>query len=341
MICGPVGGEHQAEVEEPAIRQAFLAEACDGGFDDVVFDLVEDFLRNESAAGHRAHAAGVRAEVAVERAFVIPRRGEDEVLIVDDRGEHRDFRAGQALLDEHPPRAEAALRENLVEEGQRGRLVRANRHALAGGEAVELEHRRILAGDGGDGFFQGVGGRRPRGRDAVSNEELFRKLLAGFQLRGLLGRAPAWDAVPFAEIRQAFAFDEIAFLTRHAEVDGIGFHPRDQRSPNHRHRTGLASSKIASLPGKQNNSGFPGDSANALTSACSRPPLPTTSILIRGGFRGIPAKTQSRIVLLHVIRGFDAVFLFELTHLLLHFAQGFLEILGHIRVVEHVVEAAA
>ena len=116
------GREHQAEVEESAVGQAFLAESGDGGPDDLVFDARERFRRNELSAGDGAHAAGVRAAVAIQRALVVAGGRENQVVVIDDRGENRDFRAGQALLDEHPPGAEAPLGENLVEKCHGRRL---------------------------------------------------------------------------------------------------------------------------------------------------------------------------------------------------------------------------
>jgi hypothetical protein len=192
------------------------------------------------------------------------------------------------------PGTEAALGENLIEKGQRGRFIRANRHAFAGGETVEFQHGRVFSGDGAKRFFQRVGGVARAVGMPFRTRNCFANSLLASSCADSFGGPQQGMPLRLAKIRQPLAFHQIAFLTGDAEVDGVAFIQATSDSRPSA-STGLAISKIASLPGKQNNSGFPGDSASALTSACSRPPLPTTRILIRQRFSRNPAKTQHRI----------------------------------------------
>ena len=119
-----------------------------------------------------AHAAGVRARVAVQGPLVVLRRGQRQDLLSADDGEEGDLLALQELLDEHRVgrRAEAALHEALGQRRLRLRQLVRHDDALAGGQPVGLHHhrrpvlpqvgqRRIVLGEGGGA---GRWGRRPR-----------------------------------------------------------------------------------------------------------------------------------------------------------------------------------
>ena len=185
-------------------------------------------------------------------ALVVAGRGENQVLIVDDGCKNRDFRADEALLDKHAPGTEAALGEYLVKELQRGGFIRTDRHAFSGGESVEFQHGRVDSGDRGGGLFDRVGGHAACGGDAVSDEEFLGELLARLELRGLLRRPPAWDAVPRTEVCKPLAFHQVALLTGDAEIDGIGIHPCDERLQTIGiHRLGDFENRIAAGETKQ------------------------------------------------------------------------------------------
>ncbi len=111
-----------------------------------------DELGRRRDAGHRrvgAHAAGVRALVAVADPLVVLRRGERHAHAAVAQGEQRDLLADEPLLDHQ--RA-SGIAERAVEHrasGLLGLLGRAaDDDALAGGEPVGLDHR--AAGHAGE-----------------------------------------------------------------------------------------------------------------------------------------------------------------------------------------------
>ena len=154
----------------------------------------------------------------------------------------------------------------------------ADRHAFAGGEAVEFQHCR-KPGPRAPALHRACWRREFRRRNVIADQELLSELLARFELRGLLRRAPAGNAVPRAEIREPLAGDKIALLTR------------DQRSSFSLRAKSISVSRPRTpppaAPGRENpvaarereQFGRRGDSCSAVSSACSRPPLPTTRIL--------------------------------------------------------------
>ena len=138
-----------------------------------------------------AHAAGVRALVAVEGALVVLRRGErDRGLAVAQR-EERDFLAGEKFLDHDlgAGRAEAAAEHHVDRGFGFGDRLR-DHHALAEREPVGLDDdRRALrahVGLGGRGGGEAlIGG----GRDAVFPAQVLGEALRAFEPRRGLGRA--------------------------------------------------------------------------------------------------------------------------------------------------------
>ena len=101
----------------------------------------------------RAHAAGVRAGVAVADALVVAGRREREGAPPVAEREHRQLLALEQLLDDDAAPLERAAREAGVEL----RLRPADEHALAGGEPVGLDH----AGGAGIGERRARSGRPP------------------------------------------------------------------------------------------------------------------------------------------------------------------------------------
>ena len=224
---GAVGGEHDAEVEEAAVGEAVLDEAGDGGLDDFLFDLGEEFGGGELAGGDGTHAAGVGALVGIADAFVVAGGHEDLVGVVTDGDEDGDLGAGEALLDEEVARAEEAFFEDVGDEGFGFGLFGADGDAFAGGEAVEFEDDGE-GGEGSLGFGGGGGDAESGGGDGVALEELFGEDFGGFELGGFFAGAPAGDAGGGAEVGEAVALDEPGFFTGDAEVDGVGLHPGDE-----------------------------------------------------------------------------------------------------------------
>ena len=104
--------------------------------------------RSASIAGHRRvapHSAGVRPLVAVEDALVVLRRRERHRALAVAQREQRQLLALQELLQHDLGLAEALLGEEHVHRLARLALVLGDDHALARGEHVGLEHRRVDA----------------------------------------------------------------------------------------------------------------------------------------------------------------------------------------------------
>ena len=91
-----------------------------------------------------AHAAGVWAAIAVEDPLVVARRGHrDRALAVAER-EQRELLALQVLLDDDRLACRSGARRGRRRSARaRGGLVGGDHDALAGGEAVGLQHRRV------------------------------------------------------------------------------------------------------------------------------------------------------------------------------------------------------
>src|SRR5437868_6713024 len=68
---GAVGGHHEAEEEDAAIAKAFADTAMECWADDLVCDRRQLVACEQRGVGERAHAAGVRAGVAIANAFMI------------------------------------------------------------------------------------------------------------------------------------------------------------------------------------------------------------------------------------------------------------------------------
>ena len=101
---------------------------------------------SRSIPGHRrvaAHAAGVRALVAVEDPLVVLGGRHRHGALAVAQGEQRQLLAVEELLEHHARLAEAALTEERLDRLARLGLVLADDHALARGQHVGLEHGRV------------------------------------------------------------------------------------------------------------------------------------------------------------------------------------------------------
>ena len=151
-------------------------------------DLRVQGLVHQWAWRERAHAAGVRPLVVVEDALVVLRGPNRKGAGAVAQDEERHLRSDQALLDDQ---ALASVAKTTADHrGGNGLLCRGevgrNHHALAGGEAVSLQHdrkaERTRAHDG-----ERVGGRlsgmESGCRHVMPGHEGLREGLAGFELR--------------------------------------------------------------------------------------------------------------------------------------------------------------
>ena len=109
MSFGPLGVDHQPGIEHAAIGDAAAGERGDGRPDDLRHHALGHRVGQDRRRRIGAHAAGVRALVAVEGALVVLRRAEgDDGLAVGEREEAR-LLALQEILD-HQRRAGVARR---------------------------------------------------------------------------------------------------------------------------------------------------------------------------------------------------------------------------------------
>ena len=137
-----------------------------------------------------AHAAGVRALVAVEDALVILRAGERQRMLAVGENEEAGFLAGEKFLD-HDLRAGIAepAGEHHVDGGFRFRNGLCDHDAFAGGETIGLHHdRRALRADvglGGRGVVEALVGR---GRNIVRLADVLGEAFRSFEPRGRFRR---------------------------------------------------------------------------------------------------------------------------------------------------------
>ncbi len=166
--------------------------AAHGRQDDFAHDAGVQLRRDDRRGRIGAHAAGVRALVAVEQTLVVlARRQRQHVLAVHHHDKAR-FLAVQEFLDHH---ARAGVAQFVVgEHGIDGRVRffkrRCHDHALAGRESVGLDDDgrafRVQIRVGGGDVRERFVFRR---RNGVALHERLREVLRAFELRGFLGRA--------------------------------------------------------------------------------------------------------------------------------------------------------
>ena len=138
----PVGGEHEAGVEDAPVVDAPEVERVQGGFHRPLDDLLHQVLPDAGHGGEGAHAARVRTRVAVAQPLVVlGRRQRHRPPPVAD-AQQRDLGADQALFDDHPPAGgpEGVARQlgGHVGDGLVERI--GDQHALARSQAVGLDH---------------------------------------------------------------------------------------------------------------------------------------------------------------------------------------------------------
>ncbi len=181
---------------------------------------------HERARRERAHAAGVRAPVAVEDALVILRGADRERPRAVAHDEERDLGAGQAFLDDElrARRAESALAHDGDDRRLGLRAIPGDDDALAGGEAVGLEHERPaeFAGPGdAERFVGGCARAEPGGRHAVTRHERLRERLA--RLEGGGGPCRSEDGAPSGGKPVGDAEAERQLGPDDGEVDALAF----------------------------------------------------------------------------------------------------------------------
>ncbi len=188
----PVAGDHQPDVEQPLVFLVLELQPGDRRLDDGLHDLVEQLLADLRRRGDGAHAAGVRPLVAFQGLLVVHGGGqrEDALAVADDHERH--LLAAEEFLDHHlvPRLAEFPLEHDLLDGLVGLFLLAADVDALAGGQAVGLDHQRELgAGKIVQRFGGGMDHLEVGGGDVVLAHELLGERLGGLDHGRLLGGA--------------------------------------------------------------------------------------------------------------------------------------------------------
>ncbi len=141
--------------DEPAIEQAderclLGCELADGGQRDGVDDLVDEPGRQPGERGIRPHPTGVRTFVTVAETLVVLGGRERQHVVPVTQQEEGDLLAVEKLLDEN-----ASLAEPVGRVSESRVPIRGDQHALAGGQAIGLDHVGCtIFVDRGDGFVE-------------------------------------------------------------------------------------------------------------------------------------------------------------------------------------------
>lgn len=115
-------------------------------------------------------------------------------MVVHQSAEDGDFRSGKKFFHQQPSFTKAPICKYFFQERVRFLLAHADGYALSGGQTVKFQHGRIVVSDELPGFLQCGRYARLPGRDAVAEQEVLGKFLAGFQLGAFFYRPPAGDA---------------------------------------------------------------------------------------------------------------------------------------------------
>ena len=133
--------DHEPGIKDTAVGDATLLEFAHDGQNDLLLDHRKPVGRNNGRRAVGAHAAGVRAPVAVEDALVVLRtRQQDGVLAVNHREDGTLFSVKELLdQDLRAGGAELVGDEHVVDRGLGVRHCLGDDNALAGGQSVRLD----------------------------------------------------------------------------------------------------------------------------------------------------------------------------------------------------------
>ena len=162
--------DHKPRVKDATVDDAALLELAHDRKDDLLLDFGKTVGSHDRRGAIGAHAAGVRALVAVEHALVVLRRRKKHGVLAIHEREDRTLLAVQELLDQHfrAGRAKLVPDEHVVNRVFRllGRF--RDDHALPCREAVGLDHdwkpkrRKRRLGGRRVGEHLGLAGRNSR-----------------------------------------------------------------------------------------------------------------------------------------------------------------------------------
>ena len=197
----------QAGVEHAAVGDAAPAERRDDRLHHVLHGGVDGLLLEPRDRAVAAHAAGVGPLVAGEDALVVLRRRERHRRRAVAEHQQRDLGAGEVLLgDEHVAGVAELARDEAGADGLAGLVhVLADEHALAGGQAVGLDHQRVVVAalDVGERRLQALVPPVGAGGHAAGGHDLLGEDLAALELRGLLVGPEHGEAVLLEEVGRA------------------------------------------------------------------------------------------------------------------------------------------
>ena len=149
---GALGGHHQAGIQEAGELRPF-----DGREDDSVEDVAGLSTTQDTGVAIRAHAAGVRAGVAVINSFVVLSGSERNGIAAVAEGDEADLLAAEELLDD----------ESALQGGERGLgfgAIVGDDDAFAGRQSIGFQN---------DGEAETVE-RAPRVSGIIDRDELAR-----------------------------------------------------------------------------------------------------------------------------------------------------------------------
>ena len=199
--------DHQAGIEEAGVDVAFAGHAAHGGVDHLVHHALVHLGGDYRGWRVGAHAAGIRAAVAVADALVVLAGGHRQYVLAIDHDDEAGFFAVEELLDHH---ARAGFTEGVAGEHVAHRVFgflqgHGDDHAFAGGQAIGLDHDRCA-------FLTQVSQCRldlgevlvVGSRDLVTRQEILGEGLGAFQLGGSGGGAEDVQAARAEQIDHAF-----------------------------------------------------------------------------------------------------------------------------------------
>ncbi len=275
---GTLEGHHHAGIQHAAKRPPGTVHGMNGRHEDVLFDPGEFFVVDQGGRAIGAHAAGVRADVAVVgRLVVLGRLQGDDRAAVGNR-QHAGLLAVEPFFNHQAIAggAEDFLQGNLLDGANRLVAIGANHHALAGRQTVGLDDDAAVVP-----LVQVMNRFRRIAEDLVVGggnvgrvEQILAKDLAALEFRrGLAGtedpQALRLEGIDDSGGQRALRADD---GQPHVVVPGEA----DQgRKIVGRIGTFSPSMSVPALPGATKTRSARGLCEIFQARACSRPPLPT------------------------------------------------------------------
>ena len=187
-----VGVNHQAGIQKARELDAVGLHAAHGGQDDFVHRALINRGRYHRGGAVCAHAAGVRALVAVQQAFMVLAGGHRQNVFAVHHHDEAGFFARQIIFNHHAAAGAAhfVAQQHIVNRGVCFVQGRGHYHAFARRQTVGLNHnRRAFLADVIVRRVRLLEGLVLRGGNAVLLHERFGEIFGAFQLRRRFGAA--------------------------------------------------------------------------------------------------------------------------------------------------------